>query len=166
MSTKKGRPHADKGAAPRLQAAVNSLEELSSIGPNTANMCWDLADALRSARAHLAQLCEEIEHGKGLATSEDTCPQELDSVAAWYRKHDDSDRAELLMQPDSLEMEYDRFLLWMPNVMRKLHEFMMKRWPGRASDPFHPKHNKWKRKLRLKIHLTAAKILRSRSAFH
>jgi hypothetical protein len=161
MSTKKrGRPYATENIQQRFKDTERTLEELSSV---SMNMCLTLVQALRAARSQLAEMCKHMTAPEPAETSMVACAFQLDQVAAWYREHDDQDRADLLMQPESLQMEYDRFILWMPAVMQQLWGMMIRVWPGRASDPAHPNHSLWKRKLRLKVHLVAAKILRTRS---
>jgi hypothetical protein len=155
MSTKRGRPFATGDIQQRLHTALSSLDELSDV---SMNMCWTLVQALRAARSELAAMCKHMTAPDPAQSSMVSCAAELDSVTAWYRLHDDSDRADLLMEPHSLHMEYDRLVLWMPTVMRQLWGLMMRVWPGRASDPAHLQHNEWKRKLRIKVHLVAAKI--------
>lgn len=144
------------------QAALVTLVERQDDKPNAVSK---LVELLRCASAEIGQLTtitRSLRSQPDIIVIEEA---ELDATAKWYRRLDDEDRAELIMEEDSLNQEYNRFWLWMPTFMAHLarthiHATTDSRLP---MHPKHQNHDKWLKEKQKLLHLAAARTLKNRS---
>jgi hypothetical protein len=167
MSGKKqGRPFkngvqgADSSLQCRLSNASQALSASSSLAAALTEQNVALQTALREATGLLSRCSQQVSL---CASAEVLIENELAGATTWYARLEPDGIARLLMEPDSLHQEFQRFLLWMPNFMAMLARTMVVTRPDNASNPNHKHHATWYRAKSVQLHLAAAKILRSRS---
>jgi hypothetical protein len=167
MPGKSGRPFSgDSGdLQKRLQNAQNALVELSEQSCGKDQAVARLVELLRSASNEISYLSSRVRQNElplDIIVIEEA---ELDATARWYRALDDEDRAELLMEENALEEEYNRFWQWMPRFMAHLARTNV-RVQTDTRVPAHPKHanhGHWLKEKRHRLHRLAAQTLKNRS---
>lgn len=147
--------------ATKLGESHDALEQQGSSLCTAVHRVQELSEALTSAVAEITMLKRDTMSRASVDDLACTHEAEMHAVVSWYRAHDYSDRAQLLMQPDSLEQEYYRFQMWMPGYMSHLWATHTSRH-SRAKIPTHPGHLKWQKKIQARVHTAAARALHSR----
>ena len=94
----------------QLQQAHVALDEAGSVFSGCMKVNAMLRETLGVADGIITELQQhDSSTAVGLQAVTATHAAEMDATAAWYIKHDDEDRAALVMAPGSLQAEYDRF---------------------------------------------------------
>ena len=132
----------------QLKRAHFALQEQSQLLVSMQSRITAMPDELQSFQKAAPTASQTEQPQQTLADQTARHENELDAVASWYIKHTDSDRAELLMHPATLRMEYDRLCSWMPEYMAHAWSCAVKVWSRGPALATHPAHQRWKQKKR------------------